>query len=601
MASNLNYGVVGNCRTAALISQEGSIDWFCFPEFDSSSIFAKLLDEEKGGSFSLTVSEKYTITQKYLGHTNILSTFFESDEGGFEMVDFMPRYKTGDGNNDAHYVPPEIYRYIRIAHGTPAVRIQYNPRMNYAEGEMRHEIIGKDFIKSYAVSNPKNSVYLYSNMDLKSVLSGEEIQLKQDVFLLLSYNQKLIPIDLNRIYLEYQRTKVYWLNWSNRSKKFTDYSEIIYRSMLVLKLMSYRTGAVLAALTTSIPEAIGSVRNWDYRFCWLRDASMSIDTLLKTGHFGAAGRFISFIQNIIRSKYDTFQIMYGIRGERVLTEKTLDYLAGYENSKPVRIGNAAYLQKQNDSFGYLMDVIHQYFQFFPGTLDEVEDTWEIVKNIISTVCASWRQPDKGIWELRGPSQHFVFSKVMCWVALDRGVRIAELIHKTYYANAWREEANKIQADVFAKGWNPVMQSFTQAYNNTAMDSSLLLMEHYGFISAQDPRYMDTVRMVQKKLFYKGLMFRYKVSDGLGIPSSAFTICTFWLIRALYKIGEKEEARRLFDQLISYANPLGLMSEDLDFESKRQLGNFPQAYSHLATINTAILLSSEKPASRFIRP
>lgn len=601
MASNLNYGVVGNCRTAALISQEGSIDWFCFPEFDSPSIFAKLLDEEKGGSFSLNVSEKYTITQKYLGHTNILSTFFESDEGGFEMVDFMPRYKTGDGNNDAHYVPPEIYRYIRIAHGNPAVRIQYNPRMNYAEGEMRHEIIGKDFIKSYAVSNPKNSVYLYSNMDLKSVLSGEEIQLKQDVFLLLSYNQKLIPIDLNRIYLEYQRTKVYWLNWSNRSKKFTDYSEIIYRSMLVLKLMSYRTGAVLAALTTSIPEAIGSVRNWDYRFCWLRDASMSIDTLLKTGHFGAAGRFISFIQNIIRSKYDTFQIMYGIRGERVLTEKTLDYLAGYENSKPVRIGNAAYLQKQNDSFGYLMDVIHQYFQFFPGTLDEVEDTWEIVKNIISTVCTSWRQPDKGIWELRGPSQHFVFSKVMCWVALDRGVRIAELIHKTYYANAWREEANKIQADVFAKGWNPVMQSFTQAYNNTAMDSSLLLMEHYGFISAQDPRYMDTVRMVQKKLFYKGLMFRYKVSDGLGIPSSAFTICTFWLIRALYKIGEKEEARRLFDQLISYANPLGLMSEDLDFESKRQLGNFPQAYSHLATINTAILLSSEKPASRFIRP
>lgn len=601
MASNLNYGVVGNCRTAALISQEGSIDWFCFPEFDSPSIFAKLLDEKKGGSFSLTVSEKYTITQKYLGHTNILSTFFESDEGGFEVIDFMPRYKTGDTNNDAHYVPPEIYRYIRIAHGSPSIRIGYDPRMNYAEGAMRHEIIGKDFIKSYAVANPKDSVYLYSDMDLKSVLAGEEIKLKQDVFLLLSYNQKLIPIDLNRVYLEYQRTKVYWLNWSNRSKKFTDYSEVIYRSMLILKLMSYRSGAVLAALTTSIPEAIGSVRNWDYRFCWLRDASMSIDTLIRTGHFGAAGRFITFIQNIIRSKYDTFQIMYGIRGERVLTEKTLDYLDGYEHSKPVRIGNAAYLQKQNDSFGYLMDVIHQYFQFFPGTLDEVEDTWEIVKNIISTVCASWRQPDKGIWELRGPSQHFVFSKVMCWVALDRGVRIAELIHKTYYAHLWREEANRIQADVFANGWNPALQSFTQAYGNTAMDSSLLLMEHYGFISAQDPRYIDTVRMVQKKLFYKGLMFRYKVCDGLGIPSSAFTICTFWLIRALYKIGEKEEARRLFEQLISYSNPLGLMSEDLDFESKRPLGNFPQAYSHLATINTAILLSSEKPASKFIRP
>lgn len=601
MASNLNYGVVGNCRTAALISKEGSIDWFCFPEFDSPSIFAKLLDEEKGGCFSLIVSEKYTITQKYVGHTNILSTFFDSDEGGFEMIDFMPRYKTGDANNGAHYTPPEIYRYIRIAHGTPSFRLRYIPRMNYAEGEMNHEIIGEDFIRSFAVANPKDSVYLYSNLELKSILSGEEIHLKQDVFLLLSYNQKLIPVDQSRVYLEYQRTKVYWLNWSNRSKKFTDYGEVIYRSMLVLKLMSYQSGAVLAALTTSIPESIGSVRNWDYRFCWLRDASMSIDTLLKTGHFGAAARFITFIQHIIHSKYDTFQIMYGIRGERVLTEKVLDYLAGYENSKPVRIGNAAYLQKQNDSFGYLMDVIHQYFQFFPGTLDEVEDTWEIVKNIIDTVCASWRQPDKGIWELRGPSQHFVFSKVMCWVALDRAVSIAELIHKDYYATLWREEAKKIQEDVFAKGWNPAIQSFTQAYDNTAMDSSLLLMEHYGFISAEDPRYIQTVRTVKERLFYKGLMFRYKVSDGLGIPSSAFTICTFWLIRALYKIGEKKEARTLFEQLISYSNHLGLMSEDLDFETKRQLGNFPQAYSHLATINTAILLSTEKPISKFIRP
>lgn len=601
MASNLNYGVVGNCRTAALISKEGSIDWFCFPEFDSPSIFAKLLDEEKGGCFSLIVSEKYTITQKYVGHTNILSTFFDSDEGGFEMIDFMPRYKTGDANNGAHYTPPEIYRYIRIAHGTPSFRVRYIPRMNYAEGEMNHEIIGEDFIRSFAVANPKDSVYLYSNLELKSILSAEEIHLKQDVFLLLSYNQKLIPVDQSRVYLEYQRTKVYWLNWSNRSKKFTDYSEVIYRSMLVLKLMSYQSGAVLAALTTSIPESIGSVRNWDYRFCWLRDASMSIDTLLKTGHFGAAARFITFIQHIIHSKYDTFQIMYGIRGERVLTEKVLDYLTGYENSKPVRIGNAAYLQKQNDSFGYLMDVIHQYFQFFPGTLDEVEDTWEIVKNIIDTVCASWRQPDKGIWELRGPSQHFVFSKVMCWVALDRAVSIAELIHKDYYATLWREEAKKIQEDVFAKGWNPAIQSFTQAYDNTAMDSSLLLMEHYGFISAEDPRYIQTVRTVKERLFYKGLMFRYKVSDGLGIPSSAFTICTFWLIRALYKIGEKKEARTLFEQLISYSNHLGLMSEDLDFETKRQLGNFPQAYSHLATINTAILLSAEKPISKFIRP
>lgn len=601
MAKNLAYGVIGNCRTSALISQEGSIDWCCIPEFDSPSIFARLLDTEKGGSFSFLVSEEYTVTQKYLGHTNILSTFFESDEGGFEVIDFMPRYKTGYQCDGMHYMPPEIYRFIRPAYGIPRFRVNYDPRMNYARGEMKHEIVGRDFIKSYSVSNPKDTVYLYSSMNLKDILQGAEIKLKEEGYLLLAYNQKLIPIDQNRVYLEYQRTKVYWLNWSTRSKKFTDYSETIYRSMLVLKLMSYRSGAVLAALTTSIPEAIGNVRNWDYRFCWLRDASMSIDTLLKTGHFGAAERFIRFIQRIILSKYDSFQIMYGIRGERILTEQTLDYLAGYEDSRPVRIGNDAYHQKQNDSFGYLMDVIHQYFQFFPGTLDEVEEMWEIVKNIVSTVTSSWKNPDKGIWEIRKDEQHFVFSKVMCWVALDRAVKISELIHKGYYARLWREEADRIQADVFARGWKEEIQSFSQAYGNTDLDSSLLLMERYGFIAAGDERYIKTVKAVKQSLFYKGLMFRYKTADDFGTPTSAFTICTFWLIHALFVIGEKEEARTLFNRMLTYSNHLGLMSEDLEFDTKRQLGNFPQAYSHLAMINTAILLSEERPASRFIRP
>lgn len=601
MASNLDYGVVGNCHTAALVSKEGSIDWLCFPEFDSPSIFAKLLDPEKGGSFGFAVSDEYTVSQKYLGHTNILSTFFESDEGGFEVIDFMPRYKTGNTCESKHYMPPEIYRYIRVSYGIPRFRVVYEPAMDYAQGKMHHEIIGRDFIKSYAESNPRNTVYLYSSLPLEQVQNGSEVKLKQDEFMLLAYNQKLIAVDLNRVYLEYQRTKVYWLNWSARSKKFSDYREIIYRSMLVLKLMSYRSGAVLAALTTSIPEAIGHVRNWDYRFCWLRDASMSIDTLLKTGHFGAAARFIMFIQSVIKSKYDSIQIMYGIRGERILTETTLDYLAGFADSKPVRIGNDAYHQKQNDSFGYLMDVIHQYFQHFPGTLDEVEDMWEIVKNIVSTVVAEWQNPDKGIWEIRRQEEHFVFSKVMCWVALDRAVKIAELIHKEYYARLWRKEADKIQADVFARGWKEEIQSFSQAYGNNDFDSSLLLMERYGFIAAGDERYVKTVKAIQQQLFYKGLMFRYKTADDFGTPTSAFTVCTFWLIEALFVIGEKDEARQLFNQVIAYTNHLGLMSEDLDFTTKQQLGNFPQAYSHLAMINTAILLSKEKPASRFIRP
>lgn len=422
------------------------------------------------------------------------------------------------------------------------------------------------------------------------------------MFLFLSYNQKLVTVDINRVKLEYQRTKVYWLNWSYRSKRFNAYGDVIARSLLVLKLMSFQSsGAVLAALTTSMPETIGEVRNWDYRFCWIRDASMSIETLLKMGHQGAAARFLGFVKRILKSKYDEFQIMYGIRGERNLVEEFLPHLSGYENSKPVRIGNAAYNQKQNDSLGYLMDVIYNYYLFFPGNLDEIEEMWEIVRNIAKTVIAEWQNKDQSIWEFRNIEDHFVFSKVMCWVALDRTEKIAQLLNKDEYAKLIRVEADKIYRDICEKGWDEELQSFTQAYGNKQMDSSLLLIEQYGFIEANDERYIKTVRKIKEELLHEGLMYRYKNSDDFGLPSSAFTICTFWMVRALFVVGEKSDALGLFNQLLSYSNHLGLFSEDLDFETKRQLGNFPQAYSHLALINTASLFSEERILSQFIRP
>ncbi len=595
---NLNYGVVGNCRSAALISETGSIDWFCFPDFDSPSIFSKILDVENGGEFSFEVSAKYSITQKYVDGTNILSTLFTSDEGSFELLDFMPRYKLMEPN---HYLPPEIYRYIRLLSGKPRFRINYNPKMNYAEKEVVHSI-KKRFIKTHAVDDQLNCIYLYSNIHFQLILGKKEIVLESDLFVLLSNNQKVIDIDISRVSLEYNRTKVYWLNWLNRSKKFKTYNAIIARSMLVLKLMSYQpSGAVLAALTTSIPETIGEVRNWDYRFCWLRDASMSIETLLDVGHNESARRFIVFIKGILKTKQDKFQIMYGIRGERVLREQELSHLAGYENSKPVRIGNAAYFQKQNDVYGYLMNVIYQYYKFFPGTLDEIEDIWEVVRNIIRAVIKDWRTPDKGIWEIRNSDKHFVFSKVMCWVSLDRGVKIAHLLNMKDYAKKWKHEADRIKKDVLENGWNEQMQSFTQTYNETDLDASLLLMEEYGFISGNDERFKKTVQAIKKQLFYKGLMYRYLNADDFGRLSSSFTICTFWLIRGLYVTGEVDEAKEIFEKIVGYSNHLGLFSEDLDFETKRQLGNFPQAYSHLALINTAALFSEKRHLSKFIRP
>ncbi len=595
----LDYGVVGNCRTAALISNKGSLDWFCFPDFDSPSIFSKILDKDKGGSFEFITDKDCIISQKYLEHSNILCTTYEMKEGAFEVLDFMPRYKIGEFSS--YYLPPELYRFIRLKHGKPHFKIRYNPRPNYGKEKVFHKR-GPTYIKTVSTSNNRNTIYLYSDLNLLDILEERSVVLTGDAYIMIAYSQKLIKIDLTRVYLEYQRTKVYWLDWINRSKKFAYYNDTIERSMLVLKLLSYqKTGAVLAALTTSIPETIGGERNWDYRFCWLRDASMSIKTLISLGHKGAARRFMGFIHNVLKSKQERFQIMYGIRNEKILREKTLSHLAGFEASKPVRIGNKAYLQKQNDSLGYLMDVIYYYYRYFPGTLDEIEEMWEVVKNIVKTVSEEWEKPDNGIWEIRNKISHFVTSKVMCWVAMDRAIKIALLLDETGYVLKWEAIAAKIKQDVMDKGWKEEISSFSQTYDNTELDASLLLMEDYGFISSSDEKYIKTVDAIQKELMNNDLLYRYRNQDDFGISTSAFTICNFWLVKALYRIGRINQAKELFERLLTYGNHLNLFSEDLDFETKGQLGNFPQAYSHLAIIETAILLTKELSLSRFIRP
>jgi GH15 family glucan-1,4-alpha-glucosidase len=595
---NLNYGVIGNCRSAALISNKGSIDWCCMPDFDSPSVFARILDTEKGGSFSIETDDTYSVTQKYIANTNILITTFKSQAGSFELIDFMPRYQITERE---YFHPSEIHRIIRLLSGEPIFKIRYDPRLNYARDQVSHAL-ADDHIRTYSVDWPTDCIYLYSSIKHQDILNSTEIHLKSNQFMLLSYNQKVIDMDLERVNLEFQRTKVYWLNWTNRSKRYNKYNEYIQRSLLVLRIMSYdATGAILASLTTSLPETIGEVRNWDYRFCWLRDASMSVDTLLKMGHYHTAQRFLGFIVRILKSKNETFMIMYGIRGERDLTEISMSHLSGYENSKPVRVGNAAYLQKQNDIFGYLLNVIHRYYQFFTGTLDEIEDIWEIVRNIIHTVTTHWEKEDKGIWEIRSEGRHFVFSKVMCWVAMDRAAKIARLLNKTSYADDWQGIASDIKNDIFKNGWDEQLQSFTQAYGIKSLDASLLLIAEYGFLNYDDEKFVKTVQAVKKALFFNGLMYRYTNEDDFGLPKSAFTICTFWMIQALYHIEKKDEAEELFNQLLSYGNHVGLFSEDIDFYSKRLLGNFPQAYSHLALINTASLFSDEKIISKFIKP
>ena len=586
---NLNYGVVGNCKSAALISETGNIEWMCLPAFDSSSVFAKILDEEKGGSFNIIPKNMQQISQKYIYRTNILVTRFICTEGIFEVQDFMPRYRQQDTGN--YYLPPDIIRYFNYISGEPEFTLKYNPRLEYAKHETACEI-EDGFIKSITKKGTYDSLYLYSSFKLTDIINKNSIQLKKDEFCLVSYNQKLLPQDVRRAKLKLERTKVYWMNWAERTTSYQKFEDEIVRSALTLKMLSYdKSGAILAALTTSLPESIGEERNWDYRFCWIRDASMVVKIMTSLGHFRLAKRYLNFIIDILPEKDEKIQIMYGIRGEKRLTEHELTNLSGYENSVPVRIGNAAYKQKQNDIYGILLDVVYQHFDLYSIDLEHSEELWTIVRNIVKIIQSNWEKPDRGIWEIRNENKHFTFSKVLCWVGVDRAVKIAKLLKREPYVKPWSKLRDTIKADIYHNAWSEKKKAYVQSYGSEDMDASVLLMEPYGFTTAKDERYIQTVEAIRNELEYKGLMFRYKNKDDFGTPKSAFTICSFWLTNSLYKIGRKKEAIEKFRTLMNYSNHLGLFSEDLDFETKRMLGNFPQAYSHLALIETAINISN----------
>ncbi|MGJ5641173.1 glycoside hydrolase family 15 protein [Formosa sp. S-31] len=586
--NNLDYGIIGNCRSAALVSKTGSIDWCCLPEFDSSSVFAKILDENIGGHFGINVASDYTITQSYLKGTAILVTSFSNGKDAFDILDFMPRYHKMSGGYQS---PPEIIRYIKYQKGRPKFSVEYNPKLEYALGET-NTFVKPEFIVSLTDKEKFDTIFMYTSLDKEAVVNGDIIELKENAYFLLGYNEKIFQPDVQKAYVEYERTKVYWLNWMDNTPAYERYNDEICRSAITLKLLTYdKTGAVLAAATTSLPETIGEVRNWDYRFCWIRDASMVIKVVSHLGHKKIAKRYLQFIIDLIPDKDEKLQIMYGINKEKKLTEETLDHLSGYKNSKPVRIGNAAYEQRQNDIYGILMDVIHQQLVNFRTDIENGEEIWTITKGIVWVVNRHWQEADKGIWEFRTEERHFTFSKVLCWVAIDKAIKVAELLGKNNKLNQWIHLEKTIREDIMTNAWNEKVQAFTQSYGSEDLDASVLLMEPYGFIEANNPKYVNTVKAIERELSNDGLLYRYKNKDDFGLPSSSFTICTFWFINSLYKIGEEQKAITLFDKLLSYSNHLGLFSEDIDFETKRLLGNFPQAYSHLALIETAINLSS----------
>ena len=585
MKSNtLNFGIIGNCQSSALINEDSSIDWCCLPQFDSASVFAKILDTEKGGNFKIECVEKYNTSQKYIDNTSILVTKFDDGENSFELIDFMPRYQKENGS---FYSPPEIIRFIKLIKGKPKLKVLYDPKLEYALGNT-NTYVKEEFIVSVVDEKRYGTLYLYTDLDKNDILERNEIEIDNNYFLSVSYNEKINPVSINQVVLDFEKTKIYWMNWCYKTPKFKNYNSEILRSAMTLKLLTFeKTGAVLAAATTSLPETIGEVRNWDYRFCWIRDASMVIKIITKLGHKKIVKNFIDFIVNLIPDKNEKLQIMYGISGEKNLTEKILDHFAGYQNSKPVRIGNAAYSQKQNDIYGILMDAIHFQIDKYREDNDKHEELWSIVKLIVWVVEKNWELPDRGIWEFRNENRHFTFSKLLCWVAVDRAIKVSKIFKRKKSAKKWEILRSKIKNDIIEKGWNKNKKAFTQSYGSNDLDASVLLMEQYEFIDAMDPKYISTVKAIEKELSFEGLLFRYKNIDDFGKPSSSFTVCSFWFAYSLYKIGEKEKSKKYFDELLSYSNHLGLFSEDLDFKSKRLLGNFPQAYSHLALIETAM--------------
>ena len=580
----LNYGIIGNCKSSALINADSSIDWCCLPQFDSSAVFCKIIDEKIGGSFKIEVDKSYTITQHYLNNTAILKTNFRNNENEFEVLDFMTRFKLDNKN---FYNPPELQRMIRPIRGLPKIKVLYNPTLEYANGKTK-TYKKDDFIVSVFEEASYETLFLYTDIEKNKILENKEFELAEPVYLNLSYNEKIDVPNLEKSNLELEKTKEYWINWCKKGPKYKLYNDEVKRSAITLKLLTFeKTGAVLAAATTSIPETIGEVRNWDYRFCWIRDASMVIKIIAKLGHERIVKNFIDFIVNLIPNKNEKLQIMYGIDGQKILTEKKLDHLSGYKNSKPVRIGNAAYIQKQNDIYGILVDVIHFQIEKFKEENYKYEQLWSIVKSVVWVVEKNWKKPDKGIWEFRNEDQHFTFSKLLCWVAIDRAIKISNLIKKGRKTDRWIPLRDEIKNDILSNAWNPKIKAFSQSYGSDFLDASVLLMESYGFIESKDPKYIETVKAIEKELIYDGLLFRYKNNDDFGEPKSSFTVCTFWYINSLFKIGEESKAKRLFDQLLSNSNHLGLFSEDLDFKTKKMLGNFPQAYSHLALIETAM--------------
>jgi GH15 family glucan-1,4-alpha-glucosidase len=585
-----NYGVIGNMRSTALVGMNGSIDFLCYPDFDSPTVFAALLDDEKGGRFQIVPElTDMRIRQLYLPETNILLTRFLAEEGVAEVTDYMPIEKN-------HEEPNEIVRIVSAIKGKVNFKVRCQPRFNYATSAHRTEISDGCAI-FFPVDDVCQPMALYSTTPLREeshdVISEFTLQAGATAtFVFGGMRSQGQPPEMEFVTRRFQKTTRFWKGWIAKSKYKGRWREMVNRSALMLKLLISREhGSLIAAPTFSLPERIGGVRNWDYRYTWLRDATFTLYALIRLGFIDETQGFIDWLKGRLSddAQRGPLQVMYGIDGRKKLDELALDHLCGYENSRPVRIGNAAHVQLQLDIYGEMMDAVYLANKYG----DPISYAgWQGVLRILAWLEKNWQRPDEGIWEVRGGAREFLHSRVMCWVAFDRALRLAQKRSLSGPLDRWQNTRDEIRNDIFTNFWDNDLQSFVQAKGTKEVDASALLMPMMRFISPVDPMWLSTLRAIESRLIEDALVRRYEVEtihvDGLPGEEGSFTACSFWYVECLARAGELEKAQLLFEKLLGYANHLGLFSEELG-SNGRHLGNFPQAFTHLALISAATYL------------
>jgi GH15 family glucan-1,4-alpha-glucosidase len=576
----LNHGAIGNGRILALVSPNTHVEWLCLPRFDSPSVFARLLDTERGGSFGFEGTGDVRTAMEYVTNTNVLRTTVTAADGVFDIFDYAPRVPAGLSVD----APPELHRLVVPREGQPHIRVRFDPRPDYARAtpdivEVAHglDVLGGPI-----------SLHLRSNVPAPYLKNELSIRLDQPRFFILSCGAASLTDSMPAAEQIMQLTIDGWRAWAKACAIPSFAGREVLRSALCLKLHAFEeTGAIIAATTTSIPEAVGTERTWDYRFCWLRDAAFVVEALRRLSHLAEGEAFVGFLRDV--AERGPLQPVYGIGGERDLTEHHLDHLAGFANSRPVRIGNAAYLQTQHDLMGEMVLCLETLLTDPRVVEADMAGVLRLVERLVEDAIAVSQTDDTGLWEFRTRLRPYTFSKVLCWVAAHRGARLARMQQRHDLADRWDAWAATEQKRILDAAYDPNLGFFTQALHGEYPDASLLLLPTFGIIDAHDPRFVSTVRAYEQTLVKNGLMLRYHHPDDFGDTTSAFSICSFWWVEAVAMMGDVDRARQIFNRLLTHANPLGLFSEDIDPQTGQLIGNFPQAYTHVGLIHAAVTI------------